>query len=90
MNNLKIYILDQKLICYEILKQQVAASALKKQEGNYFDIYFNYSLDYDLRNQDFDLMKDIEISFNQELPLVSDNYEIVNSFETTRYQKYQK
>ena len=75
-------------VSYEKLKTTSAASAsLKKQEGNYFDNYFNYSLDYDLRNKRFRPDEGFRNIFRQELPLVSDNYEIVNSFETTRYQK---
>ena len=75
-------------IAYEKLETTSAASAsLKKQEGDYFDNYFNYSLDYDLRNKRFRPDEGFRNIFRQELPLVSDNYEIVNSFETTKYQK---
>ena len=75
-------------VSYEKLETTSAASAsLKKQEGDYFDNYFNYSLDYDLRNKRFRPDEGFRNIFRQELPLVSDNYEIVNSFETTRYQK---
>ncbi len=64
-----------------------ASTSLKKQEGNYFDTYFNYNLDYDLRNNKFRADEGYRNTFYQELPLVSDNYEIINSFESTRYQK---
>ena len=75
-------------VSYEKLETTGSASAsLKKQEGNYFDNYFNYSLDYDLRNKRFRPDEGFRNIFRQELPLVSDNYEIINSFETTRYQK---
>ena len=75
-------------IAYEKLETTSAASAsLKKQEGDYFDNYFNYSLDYDLRNRRFRPDEGFRNIFRQELPLVSENYEIVNSFETSRYQK---
>ena len=75
-------------ISYEKLETTSAASAaLKKQEGDYFDTYFNYALNYDLRNKRFRPDEGYRNSFKQELPLVSDNYEIVNSFESTRYQK---
>ncbi len=73
---------------YEKLQTTSAASAaLKKQEGNYFDTYFNYALNYDLRNKNYRPDEGYRNSFKQELPIISDNYEIVNSFETTRYQK---
>tara|TARA_B100000795_G_C22800903_1_gene441881 strand:- start:1215 stop:3455 length:2241 start_codon:yes stop_codon:yes gene_type:complete len=75
-------------IAYEKLETTSTASAsLKKQEGNYFDTYFNYSLDYDLRNKNFRPDEGFKNSFIQELPIISDNFEIVNSFESTRYQK---
>ena len=75
-------------VSFEKLETTSAASAsLKKQEGDYFDNYFNYSLDYDLRNKRFRPDEGFRNIFRQELPLVSDNYEIVNSFETTKYQK---
>jgi outer membrane protein insertion porin family len=64
-----------------------ASTSKKKQEGNYFDTYFNYSLVYDLRNKSFRPDEGFRNSFSQELPIMSDNYEILNSFETTRYQK---
>ena len=65
----------------------VASNSLKKQEGNYFDTYFNYSLDYDLRNKRFRPDEGFRNIFAQELPIMSDNNEIINSFESTRYQK---
>ena len=75
-------------ISYEKLDTTSAASAsLKKQEGNYFDSYFNYSLDYDLTNKRFRPDEGFRNIFQQELPVISDNSEIVNSFESTRYQK---
>ena len=75
-------------ISYEKLETTSAASAAKKkQEGDYFDTYLNYSLNYDLRNKTFRPDEGYRNSFIQELPLVSESYEIVNSFESTRYQK---
>ena len=73
---------------FEKLKTTGTASdALKKQKGNYFDTYLKYSLDYDLRNKRYRPDDGFRNVFYQELPVVSDNYEIVNSFETSRYQK---
>ncbi len=73
---------------YEKLETTGTATAnLKKQEGNYFDTYFNYSLAYDLRNRNYRPDEGFKNTFYQEIPLVSDNYEIINSFESSRYQK---
>ena len=75
-------------VAFEKLKtDSTASAALKKQKGNYFDTYFNYSIDYDLRNNKYRPSEGFRNSFYQELPIASDNYEIVNSFETARYKK---
>ena len=71
----------------ESLKTTSAASAnYKKQEGSYFDTYLNYSLDYDLRNQRFRASDGYRTTFYQELPIISESNEIVNSFGATKYQ----
>jgi len=83
-----LYFRPEVDLSYEKLKTTSAASAsLKKQEGNYFDGYFNYSLDYDLTNKRFRPDEGFRNIFHQELPVMSDNYEIINSFESTRYHK---
>jgi len=74
---------------YENLETDGTASAkLKKQEGNYFDTYFNYSINYDLRNKSYRPDEGYRNVFIQELPILSDGKEMINSFETTRYQKF--
>ena len=64
-----------------------ASSNLKKQSGNYFDLYFNYGLDYDLRNQRYRPSEGYRTRFSQELPIVSENNELLNSFTVAKYQK---
>ena len=64
-----------------------ASSTLKKQDGNYLDSYFNYTLDYDLRDQKFRTTDGTRTIFFQAVPIISDNFEITNSFDTTKYQK---
>ena len=63
-----------------------ATTTLKKQEGSYTDFYFNYGLDYDLRNSTFNPSSGYKTSFFQTLPIVSDNNEIANTFVTTHYK----
>ncbi len=63
-----------------------ASSALKKQEGNYEDFYFNYGLNYDLRNSKFRPSSGNKTSFYQELPIISGNNEISNIFVFTQYK----
>ena len=64
-----------------------ASSALRKQDGTYFDTYFNYSLDYDLRNQRYQPSDGYRTIFVQELPITSNTYEIATSLEFINYQK---
>ena len=63
-----------------------ASNNLKKQKGDYFDLYLNYSLNYDLRNQRYKPSEGYQNVFYQELPIVSNNYELVNSIESTLYK----
>ena len=65
-----------------------ASTSLKKQHGDYFDTYFKYSLVYDLRNNRYRATEGYQNIFYQELPMISDNNELVNSFESSRYQKF--
>ncbi len=64
-----------------------ASSTLKKQEGSYTDLYFNYSINQDLRDKKFRTEDGYVTTFSQELPLISDNSEISNAFEVIKYQK---
>jgi outer membrane protein insertion porin family len=63
-----------------------ASSQLKKQEGSYTDIYFNYNVGYDLRNSRYQPSSGYKTSFAQELPMVSDNNEIINTLIITKYK----
>ena len=75
-------------LAYENLETTSIASATKKkQTGDYFDTSLNYTLNYDLRNKRYRADDGFRNIFYQELPLISNNYEIVNSFESTHYKK---
>ena len=63
-----------------------ASSTLKKQAGDYLDIYFNYSLNYDQRDKSYKPTDGFRTLFYQELPLLSENNEIVNSFDYIKHQ----
>ena len=63
-----------------------ASSQLRKQEGSYQDFYINYGVNYDLRNSRYNPSSGHNIYFNQELPIVSDNNEIANTFIITKYK----
>ena len=67
-----------------------ASSNLKKQAGNYEDLYFNYGLDYDLRNSPYKPSSGSKLSFYQKLPAISSNNEIKNTLVLTKYRKLDK
>tara|TARA_B100000035_G_scaffold101755_1_gene86286 strand:+ start:2360 stop:4612 length:2253 start_codon:yes stop_codon:yes gene_type:complete len=67
-----------------------ATTNLKKQEGSYTDTYFNYGLNYDLRNSKFRPSSGNRIGFFQELPIVSDGNELVNTITFDQYKKLSK
>ena len=63
-----------------------ASSALKKQAGNYQDFYFNYTLDYDLRDKRYKPTDGYITTFSQQLPVVSNSYELTNTFTYAKYK----
>ncbi len=63
-----------------------ASSQLKKQEGTYDDFYFNYGLDYDLRNSSYRPSSGNKTSFYQQLPVISKNNEVANTLIFTQYK----
>ncbi len=67
-----------------------ASTNLKKQAGNYEDFYFNYGLDYDLRNSPYKPSSGSKTSFYQTLPIVSGNNEIKNTLVFSQYKKLDK
>ncbi len=66
---------------------KTATSAIQKQDGSYTDLYFGYTITQDLRDKKFKTEDGYKTYFSQQLPLVSDNNEITNAFEITKYKK---
>jgi len=64
-----------------------ASNVLKKQEGSYKDMYFNYTINQDLRDKRFRTESGYQTFFSQEIPLISDNAEFANAFEIASYKK---
>jgi len=64
-----------------------ASATLKKQDGNYNNIEFDYSFLYDKRDQSFRPTDGYYSKFNQILPLLSKDYSISNIYEFKTYQK---
>ena len=67
-----------------------ASSALKKQEGSYSDFYFNYGLFYDTRDSSFNPKKGNFVSFNQDLPIISNDNEVKNTLILTKYKSLKR
>ena len=65
-----------------------ASNSLKKQAGDYLDVYFNYSLNYDLRNKRYQPSEGYNVTFIQELPLASDTYDFKNTIVTSKYKEF--
>ncbi len=66
-----------------------ASSFYQKQEGSYLDVYGNYSLTYDKRNQKYEPSDGFISSFSQNLPLtVNETQTIINGYEITNYHQY--
>ena len=71
---------------YENLETtSTASSILKNQTGDYLDVYFNYSLDYDMRDQRYQTKSGFRSFFYQEIPLNSKLGEIINSYQFSKF-----
>ncbi len=83
-----LYFYPNFSIQHEDLTTTANASAeYKKQQGTYFDTLFNYSLSYDKRNSPFRPSEGFVSTFVQEVPLISDNYSVINGYQVTGYNE---
>mgnify|MGYP006077473511 FL=1 len=75
-------------IVQENLTTTAKASAnYKKQEGSYFDALLNYSISYNTLNSSFRPSSGLVSIFSQELPILSDGYNLVNGYQITGYKE---
>ena len=65
-----------------------ASATLKKQEGSFFDTFFNYSLDYDMRDQKYQPTDGFRSKFTQKIPLISKNYSLSNIYDFKFYDEW--
>ena len=71
---------------YEELETDSTASATQKtQEGNYFDTFLKLDFNYDKRNQKFQTTKGYRSIYSIDLPLVSETYSLINSYNYKYY-----
>ena len=74
---------------FETLKTDSLASAsIKKQAGSYFDTFFNYTFDYDKRDQKYQPTDGFRSTFTQNVPLISDNYSLKNTYNIKFYEEW--
>ncbi len=64
-----------------------ASNAKKKQEGDYFDTNFSYSLNLNKLNQNFQPTDGYRSTFRQSLPILADDKSISNAYEYAKYTK---
>jgi len=65
-----------------------ASASMKKQEGSYFDTFFNHTLSYDKRNQRYKTSDGYISRFTQNIPLISDSYTLTNSYDYKIYNEW--
>ena len=71
---------------YENLETSDKASDVKKrQEGDYFENLFSYSLTMNKLDQNFQPTDGYRTSFTQTIPLISDDKAVENSFNAAKY-----
>jgi outer membrane protein insertion porin family len=65
-----------------------ASASIKKQEGSYFDAFFNHTFTYDKRNQSYKTSDGFISMFTQNIPLISESYTLTNSFNYKIYNEW--
>jgi len=65
-----------------------ASTSIKKQEGSYFDTFFNQTISYDKRNQKFKTSDGYISRFTQNVPLISENYTLTNAYDYKIYNQW--
>ena len=65
-----------------------ASASMKKQEGSYFDAFFNHTFIYDKRNQKYKTSDGYISRFTQNIPLISESYTLTNSYDYKIYNEW--
>ena len=68
--------------------ESTASTTMKKQEGSYFDTYFNQKFTYDKRNQRFKTTNGYISRFSQNIPMISDTYTLTNAYDYKIYNQW--
>ena len=65
-----------------------ASASMKKQEGSYFDTFFNHTFSYDKRDQRYKTSDGYISRFTQNIPLISESYTLTNSYDYKIYNEW--
>ncbi|MDA7486059.1 outer membrane protein assembly factor BamA, partial [Candidatus Pelagibacter ubique] len=65
-----------------------ATASIKKNEGSYFDTFFNHTFSYDKRNQKFKTSEGYISRFTQNIPLISESYTLTNAYDYKIYNQW--
>ena len=65
-----------------------ASDSMKKQEGSYFDTFFNHTFVYDKRNQRYKTSDGYISKFTQNIPLISESYSLTNAYDYKMYNEW--
>ena len=65
-----------------------ASASIKKQEGSYFDTFFNQTFSYDKRNQKYKTSDGYISRFTQNIPLISKSYTLTNTYDYKMYNQW--
>ncbi|WP_415314281.1 outer membrane protein assembly factor BamA [Candidatus Pelagibacter sp. Uisw_106] len=65
-----------------------ASSSMKKQEGSYFDTFFNQTFTYDKRDQKYKTTDGYISRFTQNIPLISESYTLTNAYDYKIYNEW--
>jgi outer membrane protein insertion porin family len=65
-----------------------ASVSMKKQNGSYFDTFFNQTFSYDKRDQRFKTSDGYISRFTQNIPLISENYTLSNAYDYKIYNQW--
>jgi len=71
---------------YEKIETNSTASAKqKKQEGNYWDSFISFDMNYDKRNQKFQTNSGFKSFYSVDLPIISDTNTVKNYYNYSHY-----
>lgn len=71
---------------YEVIETNNTASAQQQaQEGNYWDSFMKFNMNYDKRNQKFQTSDGFKSFYSLDLPLISDTNTIKNYYNYSHY-----